>query len=182
MRGLFPLYIVPRGFGYNFRVPVSRLREFFHRIPAEDKMCIREDVDSRDVVKRWADNLDCGSAFPILALDGDRVVGDTTLHRNRTGWKRRVGVIRIRVESDYRHRGPGAAMLREIRYAGEKTALRHIVAEAVEERQGAIRALEKQGFERAVAYRNYVNDRKGGLRNPVILLYSMRSADEETGF
>ncbi len=164
------------------RDDADRLREFFRQIPPEDKMYFREDVDRREVLERWAETLDYNVVLPILALDGDRVVGDTTLHRHRTGWKQRVGTLRIQIAPDFRHRGLGTAMLREMRHLGEKTALRHIVAEVIEEQQAAIRAFEKLGFERAVVYRNFVNDQKGRLHNLVVLLYSMRSGEEEANF
>ncbi|MGE5190578.1 MAG: hypothetical protein ACM3NF_11035, partial [Gemmatimonadota bacterium] len=65
---------------------------------------------------------------------------------------------------------------------GEKAALRHIVAEVIEEQQAAIRAFEKLGFERAAVYRNFVNDQKGRLHNLVVLLYSMPRSGEEMNF
>ncbi len=164
------------------RDDADRLRDFFRQIPPEDKMYLREDVDRKEVIERWADTLDYGVVFPLLALEGDRVVGDTTLHRERTGWKQRVGTLRIQIATDFRHRGLGTAMIREMRQLGEKTALRHILAEVIEEQHGAIRAFEKLGFERAVVYRNFVNDQKGRLHNLVVLLYSMRHSDEELNF
>ncbi|MGE5664617.1 MAG: N-acetyltransferase family protein [Deltaproteobacteria bacterium] len=164
------------------REDADRLWEFFHRIPPDDKMYFRADVDRKEVVVRWAEALDYETILPILALDGDRVVGDATLHRNRSGWKQRVGTIRIQIASDFRHRGLGTAMLREMRHLGEKAALRHIMAEVIEEQQGAIRALEKLGFERAVVYRNFVNDQAGRLHNLVVLLYTMPHSEEEMNF
>ncbi len=158
------------------------LREFFRQIPAEDKMYFREDVDSKEVIERWAETLDYGVVFPLLAFEGDRIVGDSTLHRETTGWKQRVGTLRIQIATDFRHRGLGTAMIREMRALGEKTALRHMVAEVIEEQHGAIRAFEKLGFERAAVYRNFVNDQKGRLHNLVVLVYSMRHSDDELNF
>ena len=164
------------------REDADRLWEFFRQIPADDKLYLREDVNRKEVIERWAETLDYERILPILALDGDRVVGDTTLHRQKTGWKQRVGMLRIQIATDYRHRGLGTAMLREIRHLGEKSALRHIVAEVIEEQQGAIRAFEKLGFDRAVVYRNFVNDAKGRLHNLVVLVYSMAQSEEEMNF
>ncbi len=164
------------------REDAERLWEFFRQIPPDDKMYLREDVDRKEIVERWAELLDYERILPILALDGDRVVGDTTLHRHRTGWKQRVGTLRIQIATDYRHRGLGTAMLREVRHLAEKSALRHIVAEVMEDQQGAIRAFEKLGFERAVVYRNFVNDSRGRLHNLVVLVYSMARSEEEMNF
>jgi RimJ/RimL family protein N-acetyltransferase len=161
------------------RDDVDRLWEFFRSIPDIDKMYFREDVRRREVVQGWAERLDYDTILPVLALEGDRVVGDATLHRNRSGWKQRVGTVRIQIAPDFRHRGLGTAMVREIRHLGEKTALNYIMAEVIEEQQAAIRAFEKMGFERVHVFRNFVNDQKGQLHNLVVLLYRMSPRDEE---
>ena len=94
-------------------------------------------------------SIDYDAALPILAIQGDRVVGSVTLYRNRTGWKQRVGIVRILIAPDHRHLGLGTAMIREIRHLGEKVALNYLLAEVIEEQQAAVRALERMGFEKA---------------------------------
>ncbi len=155
------------------RDDVDRLWVFFQRIPSEDKMNFRQDVSRREVVQHWADTLDYDLVLPILALEGDRVVGDATLHRQKTGWKQRVGVVRVQIASDYRHIGLGTAMIRELRHLGEKSALRYLMAEMIEEQVAAVRAFEKMGFVRGATYRNFVNDQAGGLHDLLVLLYRM---------
>jgi L-amino acid N-acyltransferase YncA len=158
---------------------VERLWDFFRLIPLEDKMYFREDVDRREEVERWAQNLDDDTVLPVLALSEGRVVGDATLHRNKTGWKQRVGTVRILIAPDFRHRGLGTSMIRELRHLGEKASLHYLLAEVIEEQQAAIRAFEKLGFERTVVYRNYVNDQRGRLHNLVVLLYPMSLSEDE---
>jgi RimJ/RimL family protein N-acetyltransferase len=164
------------------RDDVDRLWEFFQRIPPEEKMFFRQDVSRREVVQHWADTLDYGLVLPILALEGGRVVGDATLHRQRTGWKQRGGVVRGQVAPEYRHLGLGTAMIRELRHLGEKAALRYLMAEILEEQDAAVRAFEKLGFQRAAVHRNFANDQKGHLHNLVVLLYPMSSAPSDEMF
>ena len=59
---------------------------FLRQLPEIDKAHFHEDVDQREVVDRWARSLDYDAALPILAMQGDCVVGSATLYRNRTGW------------------------------------------------------------------------------------------------
>jgi len=153
---------------------------FLRQLPEVDKSHFHEDVDRREVVERWAKSLDYDAALPILAIRGDRIVGSATLYRNSTGWKQRVGIVRILIAPEYRHLGLGTAMIREIRYLGEKLALNYLLAEVLEEQQAAVRALERMGFERAVVYRNFVNDRKGRLHHLVVLLHPMSGLEEDT--
>lgn len=161
------------------REDVDLLWDFFRRIPPEDRMFLREDVDRREEVERMAQTLDYGTILPILALSEGRVVGDATLHRNVTGWKQRVGWVRILIAQDFRHLGLGTVMIRELRHLGEKASLHYLMAEVIESQQTAIRAFEKLGFERMVVYRNYVNDQRGRLHNLVVLLYPMSDSDED---
>jgi len=160
------------------RDDVGRLWVFFQQIPPEDKMFFRQDVSRREAVQHWADTLDYYLVLPILALEGDRVVGDATLHRQKTGWKQRVGVVRVQIASDYRHIGLGTTMVRELRHLGEKSALHYLMAEVIEEQAGAVRAFEKMGFVRGAMYRNFVNDQRGGLHNLLVLLYRMSSSSD----
>src|SRR5512134_3884555 len=153
------------------------LWDFFRQIPPEDKMYLREDVDRKEEVERWAHHLDYATILPILAFSEGRIVGDATLHRNRTGWKQRVGTIRILICPEFRHRGLGTSMIRELRHIGTKTSLHYLLAEVIEEQQAAIRAFEKLGFERMAVFRKYVNDQKGNLHTLVVLLYPMSEAD-----
>jgi RimJ/RimL family protein N-acetyltransferase len=161
------------------RGDVDRLWVFFQQIPPEDKMFFRQDVSRREVVQHWADTLDYSLVLPILALEGDRVVGDATLHRQRTGWKQRVGVVRVQIAPDYRHLGLGTAMVRELRHLGEKSALHYLMAEVIEEQAAAVRAFEKMGFVRGATYHNFVNDQKGGMHNLLVLLYRMSSLSDD---
>ncbi len=146
---------------------------FLRELPEIDKAHFHEDVDRRETVERWASSIDYGAAIPILAVQGNRVVGSATLYRNRTGWKQRVGIVRILISPDFRHLGLGTAMIREIRHLGETIALNYLLVEVIEEQQAAVRALERMGFEKAAVYRNYVNDRQGRLHDLVVLLHPM---------
>ncbi|NNG46423.1 MAG: hypothetical protein HKM86_04805, partial [Deltaproteobacteria bacterium] len=71
---------------------------------------------------------------------------------------------------------------REMRHLGEKSALRYLRAEAIEEQKAAIGAFEKMGFDRMGVYPNFVNDQKGRLHNLVVLLYPMPYSEVEMNF
>ncbi|MCR4309633.1 MAG: GNAT family N-acetyltransferase [Deltaproteobacteria bacterium] len=155
------------------------LWNFLRQLPEIDKSHFHEDVDRREAVERWAKSLDYEAVLPILAMQGDRVVGSATLYRNRTGWKQRIGIVRILIAPDFRHKGLGTALIREIRHLGEKVALNYLLAEVIEEQEAAVRALERMGFEKAAVYRDFVNDRKGHLHNLVVLLHPMSGLEKE---
>jgi hypothetical protein len=59
----------------------EKLIAFFQSLPEEQRIFLRHDVTDPEVIRSWTEQIDYGRVFPLLALAGDRVVGDATLHR-----------------------------------------------------------------------------------------------------
>jgi GNAT superfamily N-acetyltransferase len=66
-------------------------------------------VSKREVIEAWARELDYEKVLPLLAVVGDNIVGDATLHRRKAGWTSHVGKVRIVIDKDYRGKGLGTA-------------------------------------------------------------------------
>src|SRR5687767_4127070 len=71
------------------------LLEFFKRIPIEERQLFKDDVTQTSVIRGWIKNLDYTNILPLLVFEGERVVADATLHRDRRGWARHVAKIRL---------------------------------------------------------------------------------------
>jgi RimJ/RimL family protein N-acetyltransferase len=83
------------------------LTAFFQRIPVDERRLFKDDVTRAEVIRGWVRNLDYENILPLLVFEGDRVIGDATLHRDRRGWSRHVAKVRITL--DPAHRGEGLA-------------------------------------------------------------------------
>ena len=97
------------------RDDLGRLWTFFKELPEEDRMFLKENV-TQEVIGSWINRLDYDAVLPILALVGDRVVGDATLHMQSHGWMRHIGEIRMVVAKDYQRKGIGTLLARELFY------------------------------------------------------------------
>ena len=62
------------------------LYEFFKAVPHEEARYLRDNVESRLVVEKWANNLDYSKTLPILAVTNGKIISDATLNRRRSGW------------------------------------------------------------------------------------------------
>jgi RimJ/RimL family protein N-acetyltransferase len=122
------------------------LYRFFKGLPPEVLFSIRHNVGDRRVIHEWTENLNYGRTLPLLAFEGDRIVGDATLHRVSHGWKRHIGRIRIVVASDYQNRGLATLMLNELVKLGNELGLEKLWAEIPLDSVGAIRACRNAGF------------------------------------
>lgn len=146
------------------------LHQFFLRIPAEDRYYFKEDVTSRQVVHRWAAELDYDRVLPLLAWAGEWVVADATLHRSRAGARRHVGEIRILVDPEYRNQGLGTTMLRELATIANENGLERLIFEAVAEKEeAAIKAAQYVGFVEVAVLPSHAKDPDGRPRDLVLL-------------
>jgi hypothetical protein len=140
------------------REDVGGLWDFFRQIPLEEKMYLREDVDNKEEVERWARNLDYDTVLPILAFSEGRMVGDATLHRNRPAGSSASARSGSSSRQDFRYRGLGTAMVRELRHLGRRPLTTCCRGDRGAE--GGDPGLREAGVQRMVIYRNYVNDQR----------------------
>lgn len=147
----------------------DRLWEFFRRVPEEDRQFLKDDVAKREVIEGWARGINYDRILPILCDTGARIIGDATLHRRHYGWSTHVGEIRLVVDRDYRRRGMGTLLARELFFIALKVGLGKLISQIMVDQVVALRIFEKLGFEREAVLRNHVQDLKGKRHNLVIM-------------
>jgi L-amino acid N-acyltransferase YncA len=92
----------------------TALLEFFRRIPDDERYFLKDDVASESVINGWCEHLDYDRALPLLALDGERICADGVLIRHRGDARSHYAEVRIVVDPEYRERGLGMALMREL--------------------------------------------------------------------
>ena len=146
------------------------LLAFFQKLSREDRFFLKEDVASPVVIQRWVDDMDYDRALPIIALDGDTIVADGTLHRSRANARRHIGQIRIAVADDYRNRGLGTTLLNELATIANEHGLERLLLEAVSDHEDdAIKAAEYVGFVRVGSLPGHAKDLQDRPRDIVLL-------------
>ena len=137
----------------------TALLEFFRRVPAEDRLYFKEDVTSSQVIDRWVRDLDYRRVLPVLAWDGDRLIGDGSLHRSRSEARRHIGELRVVIDPEYRHLGVGRTLLQTLVRAarGEDERLEKLVFEVVgDTEQAAVHTAEALGFSKVATFSAHV--------------------------
>ena len=90
--------------------------------------------------------------LPLLARDGDRIIGDGTLHGSRAEARRHIGEVRIVIDPEYRNRGVGRTLLRALLDAAhaDDAQLEKLVFEVVANTErAATHTAEAMGFVKA---------------------------------
>lgn len=146
------------------------LLHLFLNIPPEERHYLKEDVTSPKVIARWAIQLDYDRALPILAWVNGRVVADATLHRTRTLARRHVGEVRVVVDPEYRKRGLGTTIMRELASIANENGLERLLFQAISGREeAAIKAAEFVGFIKLAVLPGHGKDMDGFPRDIVIM-------------
>jgi GNAT superfamily N-acetyltransferase len=158
------------------------LYEFFQRIPKEDRLFLRDDVSRLATIQSWVDDLEYERVLPLLALVDGRVVGDATLHRRKLGWTRHLGKLRLVIDPDYRQKGVGSLLVKELIEIAKGLKLERLVVELTGSQQAALAAFRHLGFERAAVLYHHVKDRVGRPQDLVILIRDLEEEPEPISF
>jgi GNAT superfamily N-acetyltransferase len=123
------------------------LHAFFLRIPEEARRFAWDRIGDRATVERWGRELDYERVFPLLALDGARIVADATLHRRDRGPLRLVGRVKWMIDPEWRGVGLGSLLVNHFIDAARAIGLKHLNCMLISDLEAeAIRVLEELGF------------------------------------
>lgn len=126
---------------------VDALYDFFHRMPLEYRRFAWDNVDNRALIEAWGRQIDYDKAFPLIALDGHRIVADATLHRRHSGPLRLVGRVKWMIDPEYRGAGLGTILVQQLINIARERGLRHLSCMLISDLEAdAVRTLEGLGF------------------------------------
>jgi len=151
------------------KTDAQALFQFFHGLSQEDRLYLRDDVADREVIDGWMENLDYDKVLPIIALDGETIVADATLHRNPHGWMRHVGEIRMSVAGSYRGRGLARTIAAEIFHQAVGLGLDKLVAEMLTVQGNAQRVFTRLGFKEEAVLKDHGMDANGQKHDLIIM-------------
>lgn len=149
---------------------VGALHAFFQRLPEEARRFAWDRVEERATIERWGRELDYERVFPLLAVDGGRVVADATLHRRDRGPLRLVGRVKWMIDPAWRGVGLGSLMVNHFIDSARSIGLKHLNCMLISDLEGeAIRVLSELGF-RQYPIAGYGNDPDGNAHDMTLMV------------
>jgi RimJ/RimL family protein N-acetyltransferase len=152
------------------------LIDLFAVISEEERRYFRTNVKDAEIVGGWVDNLDYDRVLPVIAVIGDRIVGDATLHFH-DGPYRHIAEIRVFLAKDFRHRGLGVRMLNALIELAKRRNLYILEVEVVNDQLEIIRAFQNVGFVLKSVSQEYFMLPDGELRDLTHLVLRLRRQD-----
>ncbi len=129
------------------RRDADELYAFFQRLPTSVRRFAWDRIDDRALIEQWAQNIDYAKVFPLLAVDGTRIVADATLHHRDGGPLRLVGRLKWLIDPEFYDVGLGTMMVNHLIGAARTDGLRHLSCMLISDLESAaITTLEKMAF------------------------------------
>ena len=154
----------------------AEIGTFFEQVPEDDRAFLKEDLLSREEIEIWLDEIDTDRETPMVAVADSRIVGSAILERQRHGWSRHVGEIRIVAHPAYRRRGLGHLLAQTVFELAQKAGLEKLLAQMVADQPGAIRVFKRLGFRTEATLNDQVKDRHGHKHDLLVMAYYMDAA------
>lgn len=148
---------------------------FFQSLPENLRLYLRHDVTDVSIIESWTENIDYNRVFPVLALEGGRIVGNVSLHRIPFGWKRHIGTVRVAVTPDYLGKGLGTLLVHEIVELAAEFGLEKLWAELPLDVPAALAVFRKAGFSSKAVIEGLVKDLRGRNTDVVIMVCDIGS-------
>jgi GNAT superfamily N-acetyltransferase len=123
------------------------LYQFFQRLPESVRRFAWDRIDNRALIEAWGRELDYSKVFPLLALDGNKIVADATLHRRHGSPLRLVGRVKWLIDPEYRGVGLGTTLINKFIDIARGNGLRHLTCMLISDLEAdAVVTLRDLGF------------------------------------
>jgi L-amino acid N-acyltransferase YncA len=153
---------------------LETLMKFYAALPEEDRKYLKVDVTDRDVVRKRIALIEQGNVFRLVALAGGRVLADAMLEVSAEEWRRHQGELRVIVAPDFRHKGLGLVMMRELYFIAAGRNVEIMVAKFMRPQEGARRICRRLGFHEESILPDYVKDRSGEVQDLIVMTADMK--------
>jgi GNAT superfamily N-acetyltransferase len=151
---------------------------FFVDVPANERLLFKHRVTELPVIREWCQRIDYGKILPLLALKGEKIVADASLHQTLGGWKRHIGRLSVVVHPSMRGKGLAGILVSELIDIARNIGLEKLEAEFLGEQKAALRVFEERGFSRLLQLEDYVKDMQA-ISHDYVLMGRNLITDEE---
>jgi ribosomal protein S18 acetylase RimI-like enzyme len=151
-------------------------KRFLQDLPEGDLTFFKEDVDD-ETVGRWA--ADERVARWLVVGEGE-VQAMLSIVPGAL-WSAHVGELRLVVGERFRRRGLGRRLARYGLAEAVRLGLRKIIVEVVADKEGDVDMFTSIGFTAEALLRDHICDRKGNLRDLVILSHDVGEVASSMG-
>ena len=147
----------------------NRLAEFFKSLPKEDRVYLRRDVTDKETVKQIIKSSKLGESTKVVALNENIIVAYGLLELEQKQWNKQSCEIRMLVSNDYRRKGLGILLARELYSLAISKKVEDIIVKMMKPQKAAISIFKRMGFKQESVLYDYGID-LDGVRQDIIIM------------
>ena len=160
---------------------IEGLLRFADQLSEHDLLFLRRDIRQLEVLEDWLMDIDSGDVLTILAKHEGEIVGESSVHRDSSGWSAHVAELRVVVSEVARGKGLGKLLTREAMKLAERSSIEKMMARMTVDQKGAIAVFGNLGFHREALMRDHVKDLQGKSHDLVVMSCKVGDSSESLG-
>jgi RimJ/RimL family protein N-acetyltransferase len=150
------------------------LMDFYMDLPEEDRRYLRVDVTDRDVVRQRLELSEGDFLFRRCGFENAKIVATGALEIFPDAWRKHQGEIRVIVGRDFRRRGLGLVMMRELYLMALEKDVELLVTRMLRPQIAARHICRKLGFREELMVPDYLHDLTGATQDMVLMACEMQ--------
>ncbi len=147
--------------------------DFVRKLPARDLFYLMNDIRDPTEMSLWIEGIRKHRIVTVLAECRGRLIGYGALTIGHLPWTRHLGEVRILVSSDWRGRGLGKFLAKEIFAIAHDLGLRRIIARLTSTQVPARYVFQHVGFHIEAVLADCIIDNDGNAQDLLIMSYDM---------
>jgi L-amino acid N-acyltransferase YncA len=147
----------------------KRLTVFFKSLPKEDRIYLRVDVTDKEAINQIIKSSQLGQNRRIIALNNDTIVAAGLLELEQRKWKKHFSEIRLLVSKEFRRKGLGMIIARELYLLAISEKVEEIIVKMMKPQVAAIDIFSRMGFKQEAVLSDYVRDLEGTKQDLIIM-------------
>lgn len=142
---------------------------FARKLPEHDLLFLPVDITRPRTVRNWIRNIEKKRTTTVLAEEGGELVGYCSLHVGNLLWIRHLGEIRLLVSSNYRGKGIGGTLARQVFAIAQETDLHKLMVQMMSTQRDAQALFHRLGFIPEALLNEWVIDRNGRMHDLIVM-------------
>ena len=147
----------------------DRVLAFTQSLPERNLLFLRIDITRPEVIDQWVQYIEEGVTVTVLAEESGQLVGYCSLHHSEILWARHLGEIRLLVSPNFRGKGLGGLLARQIFDIAQGTELSKLVVNMMSTQRDAQSLFHRLGFIPEAMLHDWAIDRAGRTHDLIIM-------------
>lgn len=147
----------------------NQLSTFFNSLPKYDRIYLRRDITDKKTINQILKTSKSGESPKLIALNKNAIIAYGLIEIDTRHWKHNSAELRILISKNYRRKGLGMLIARELYSMAISLKVKEIIVKMMTPQKAAINIFKRLGFKQKAIIPDYVVDFEGKKQDLIIM-------------